>query len=78
MSGIDLKQKPIRESYLALSKYPRFSTVEKIDTCFYETSTEACQAIANEIRQLVESRNAEGKKCVLGLATGSTPVGVYK
>jgi|JI6StandDraft_1071083.scaffolds.fasta_scaffold11270_6 hypothetical protein len=38
MSGIGTEGKPIKESYLALSKYPRFSTVEKMDTRFYETS----------------------------------------
>lgn len=44
MSGIsNSEQKPIRESYKSLCKYPRFSTVEGMDTRFYETSTDACR-----------------------------------
>ena len=35
------------------------------------------RAIAHRIADLVRSRAAEGRPCVLGLATGSTPVGVY-
>ena len=34
-------------------------------------------AIAHRIAELIRSRAAEGRPCVLGLATGSTPVGVY-
>ncbi len=35
------------------------------------------RAIAHRIADLIRSRAAEGRSCVLGLATGSTPVGVY-
>ena len=34
--------------------------------------------MAAEIAGLIHLREAEGKRCVLGLATGSTPTGVYK
>ena len=37
----------------------------------------ASHAAAHEIAALIRSRAAEGKQCVLGLATGSTPVNVY-
>lgn len=69
---------PIRQALEALSKYPRFSTVEKMDIKCYESSIEASKDIAREIKLLVDKRTSEGKKCVLGLATGSTPVAVYK
>lgn len=36
----------------------------------------AC-AVAGRIADLIRARAAEGRRCVLGLATGSTPVGVY-
>ena len=36
------------------------------------------QAVAHRIAALVRSRAGEGRRCVLGLATGSTPVGVYR
>ncbi|HEY4320767.1 MAG TPA: glucosamine-6-phosphate deaminase [Gemmatimonadales bacterium] len=36
------------------------------------------RAVAGRIADLIRSRAAEGRGCVLGLATGSTPVGVYE
>ena len=36
------------------------------------------RAVAGRIAALVRSRAAEQRPCVLGLATGSTPVGVYR
>ncbi len=39
-----------------------------------EMSKQAAQRIA----QLIRSNNAEGKQTVLGLATGNTPIGMYK
>lgn len=50
---------------------------EKIPTVIYDTSTEASVAVAAEMATLIRERTAEGKKTVLGLATGSTPVGIY-
>ena len=35
-------------------------------------------AVARRIAELISSRRAEGRPCTLGLATGSTPVGVYQ
>jgi glucosamine-6-phosphate deaminase len=40
-------------------------------------SRDAARAVAAEIAALVRARQAEGRPCVLGLATGSTPVSVY-
>ena len=34
--------------------------------------------MALEIKKLILSKAAANKPCVLGLATGSTPVGVYR
>ncbi|HEY3789996.1 MAG TPA: glucosamine-6-phosphate deaminase, partial [Urbifossiella sp.] len=38
----------------------------------------ASRFVAREIDKLIRSRNAVGKPAVLGLATGSTPVGLYR
>ena len=38
---------------------------------------QAARELAAEIAQLVRSRAAAGRGCVLGFATGSTPTGVY-
>jgi len=49
----------------------------KIPFRVYSDSKLVSKAIAEEIADLVRERAAEGKSCVLGLATGSTPVNVY-
>ena len=56
---------------------PHVHTVERIPVTVYDQPGEASKAVAREIADLVQSRAAAGKKTVLGLATGSTPVGVY-
>jgi glucosamine-6-phosphate deaminase len=38
----------------------------------------ASKYVAHEIDRLIRSRNSTGKPTVLGLATGSTPVGLYR
>ncbi|MCM2372126.1 glucosamine-6-phosphate deaminase [Aporhodopirellula aestuarii] len=44
----------------------------------FETSTDACKRVAREIASLIRLRASEHRKCVLGLATGSTPIRVYR
>jgi glucosamine-6-phosphate deaminase len=39
---------------------------------------EIAATIARRIAELVRTRNAEGRDAVLGLATGSTPIGIYR
>lgn len=53
------------------------SVSEKIPTKIFETSEQASIFVANEIADLIQQKQAEGKPCVLGLATGSTPTRVY-
>ncbi len=55
----------------------RAAACEKIPTCVFATSTEVNVALAGEIAALIRQRAAEGTRAVLGLATGSTPTGVY-
>lgn len=50
---------------------------ERVPLAIYSRSTEASQAVAHEIAHLIRSRQQEGRAAVLGLATGSTPVGLY-
>ena len=50
---------------------------EKISCRIFERASQASVAAAGEIAALIRSRAAEGRQCVLGLATGSSPVGVY-
>ncbi len=50
---------------------------EKIPTIICNLAQEASQAIANEIAELIKSKDSDGKKTVLGLATGATPIRIY-
>ena len=57
--------------------HQEFASGEKIPTHIHSHAEQASAAVAAEIAQLIQKRSAEGKRCVLGLATGSTPTGVY-
>ncbi len=57
-----------------MSEVNRF---EKIHTEIYSNSEEGSRIIAHEIATLIKQKQQEGSKCVLGLATGSSPKKVY-
>ncbi len=50
---------------------------EKIPTRIYADPKNASAAVAQEIADLIRSRQKEGKMAILGLATGSSPKTVY-
>ncbi|MEX2138144.1 MAG: glucosamine-6-phosphate deaminase [Pirellulales bacterium] len=50
---------------------------ERIPTRVFPEPREVNAAVADEIALLIRQKAAAGQRCVLGLATGSTPVGVY-
>ncbi len=52
--------------------------LERITTQVYPESAHASRAVAERIAALIRERASAGKHAVLGLATGSTPVGVYE
>ena len=52
--------------------------LERIPTQIYNTADEACQTVADAITELINERNAANQPSVLGLATGSTPVRLYR
>jgi glucosamine-6-phosphate deaminase len=51
---------------------------ERIPTLVFDEHDELGRAVARRIGELIRSRDAQGLPTVLGLATGSTPVGVYR
>ncbi len=53
-------------------------TREKIPVFIFEDDDEIASLVASRIVALIHERAAEGRTVVLGLATGSTPVGVYR
>lgn len=50
---------------------------EKIPTRIFADPKEASKSVAQEIADLIRQKQKEGKNCVLGLATGSSPKTVY-
>ncbi len=50
---------------------------EKVPVKVFGEAHEASVAVAQEIAGLIWNKAAKGERAVLGLATGSTPVGVY-
>lgn len=60
------------------SDYTEEEQFEKIPVQVFEWAETACRSLAAEIASLIRERAQEGKGAVLGLATGSTPVGLYR
>jgi glucosamine-6-phosphate deaminase len=50
---------------------------ENIGTSVFENSTTASKVVAKEIANLISVKQAQKQPCVLGLATGSSPKGLY-
>ncbi|CAL8464055.1 g3590 [Coccomyxa elongata] len=53
-------------------------TMENIPVDVYVDADELSRAVAVQFASTINAATAAGKKCVLGLATGSTPVMVYR
>jgi glucosamine-6-phosphate deaminase len=51
---------------------------ERIRTVIVEDHEDIARLVATRIATLIHERNATGEQTVLGLATGSTPIGVYR
>ncbi|MFV8328424.1 glucosamine-6-phosphate deaminase, partial [Flavobacterium sp. ZS1P14] len=64
-------------TYVAPGKYET-TRFEKIHNEIFKNSVEASKIVAQEIAALIRSKQAENKSCVLGLATGSSPIKVYE
>ena len=51
---------------------------EKIHSVIFNDSKEASKIVAKEIADLIIKKQKQNKNCVLGLATGSSPISVYQ
>ena len=51
---------------------------EKIHNIIFESAKVASIEVAHEIADLIRKKQEKGKTCVLGLATGSSPISVYQ
>ena len=52
--------------------------IERVPVKVYPDDLGASRAVARRIAEWIRKRNAEGRLAVLGLATGNTPVNVYR
>ncbi|MCP4190395.1 MAG: glucosamine-6-phosphate deaminase [Planctomycetaceae bacterium] len=62
---------------MSVQTSPKLVIRENISCTVFPDILDASATIAQQIAALIRSRGAENQHCVLGLATGSTPVGVY-
>ncbi len=64
-------------SYKSVGRFEE-TRFEKIHNEIFNSSAEASKIIAKEIADLIKSKQEKGENCVLGLATGSSPIKVYE
>src|SRR5947208_2896254 len=57
---------------------PHAASRERIRTIVVEEHEDLARLVASRIATLIREKAALGKRAVLGLATGSTPIGVYR
>ena len=50
---------------------------ERIALDLYEHPKDGSIAVATEIAELIKKRQSQNKYCVIGLATGSSPISIY-
>jgi len=51
---------------------------EKIHNVIFDDSNDGSKAVANEIANLIREKQNKNELCILGLATGSSPIKVYE
>ena len=66
----------ITKNYIA--KGEGANRFEKVPVRIYEKPSEAVKAVAREIADLIRTNADKSEKCVLGLATGSSPIKLYE
>ena len=69
-----MKQEKIIYQFPGAFEENRF---EKLHNVTFDSSFLGSQAVADEIASLIKEKQANGLPCVLGLATGSSPISVY-
>ncbi|HMC11218.1 MAG TPA: 6-phosphogluconolactonase, partial [Pirellulaceae bacterium] len=57
---------------------PRRAAGTNLPTYVFESSDDLARHVAQTVAGIIRERSAQGQQAVLGLPTGSTPVGVYR
>ena len=63
---------------VARSQSSRSTGAERMPVLIFDTPAEIARQAARQVRTLIEAKAAAGDTAVLGLPTGSTPIGVYQ
>lgn len=66
-----------KQTGVAVPEWTTRRELERAPVLVYASSGEASRAVSHEIADLIRSKSERGERAVLGLATGSTPQGVY-
>ncbi len=53
-------------------------TLERLPVTIYSSEKVACVRVAQEVAQLIRDKQSSGQMAVLGLATGASPIHVYR
>ena len=72
-----LKKSSKKISYKPAGQFEE-TRFEKIHNVVFNDSNEGSLQVANEIAALIKDKQSKNQKCVLGLATGSSPIKVYE
>ena len=72
-----MKKPNLDIAYKPIGKFEE-TRYEKIHNVIFTNSNEASIRVAEEIANLIKRKQAKNKYCVLGLATGSSPIRVYE
>ncbi|MFT5249039.1 MAG: glucosamine-6-phosphate deaminase [bacterium] len=75
MQNYILNKKSITHSQAGKFEETRY---EKIHNVIFNNSNDASIIVAEEIANLIREKQEQQQKCVLGLATGSSPIKVYE
>jgi glucosamine-6-phosphate deaminase len=60
-----------------MNKHHQEKRFEKIPTTIFDDSAQASKHVASSIASLIREKAKKGEKAILGLATGSSPTGIY-
>ena len=63
---------------LKMNFLTKIEYIEKIHNIIFDSSLEASILVAQEIASLIRDKQEKNEPCVLGLATGSSPIKVYE
>ena len=69
---------PTISTVAPLLPHPLARGIEKVPVFVHRESGDASRSVARQIADLIRERQRQGRNAVLGLATGSTPTGVYE